>query len=60
MIKDRTFMVFSRSHRSTLLPLGLKNRLASDARTSLARVEASESADFNLISGSQGTDDAAV
>jgi hypothetical protein len=31
--------------------------IASDARTSLARVEASESADFNLVAGSQGTDD---
>src|ERR1039457_5829457 len=32
--------------------------IASDARSSLARVEASESADFNLIASSQGTDDA--
>jgi hypothetical protein len=31
--------------------------IASDARSSLARVEASESADFNLVAGSQGTDD---
>src|SRR5450756_2724129 len=32
--------------------------IASDARSSLARVEASESADLNLVPGSQGTDDA--
>jgi hypothetical protein len=31
--------------------------IAPDARTSLARVEASESAYFNLVTGSQGTDD---
>jgi len=32
--------------------------IASDACSSLARVEPSESADFNLVAGSQGTDDA--
>jgi len=32
--------------------------IAPDAPASLARVEASEAADFNLIAGSQGTDDA--
>jgi hypothetical protein len=32
--------------------------IASDAPSSLARVEASESADLNLVPGSQGTDDA--
>jgi hypothetical protein len=31
--------------------------ITSDASTSLARVEASESADFNLVAGSQSTDD---
>jgi hypothetical protein len=31
--------------------------IASDACPSLARVEASEASDFNLIAGSQGTDD---
>ena len=33
--------------------------IASDAPSSLARVEASESADLNLVPGSQSTDDAA-
>jgi hypothetical protein len=33
-------------------------RIAPDARSSLARAETSESADFNLVAGSQGTDDA--
>jgi hypothetical protein len=32
--------------------------VASDARSSLARVEASESADLNFVPGSQGADDA--
>jgi hypothetical protein len=32
--------------------------IASDARSSLPRVEASESADLDLVPGSQGTDDA--
>ena len=32
--------------------------IASDACSSLARVEPPESADFNLVAGSQGTDDA--
>jgi hypothetical protein len=32
--------------------------IASDARSSLAGVESSESPDFNLVAGSQGTDDA--
>src|ERR1019366_1646445 len=32
--------------------------IASDACSSLASVETSESADFNLVAGSQGTDDA--
>ena len=32
--------------------------IASDAPSSLARVEASESPDLNLVPGSQGTDDA--
>ena len=32
--------------------------IPSDARSSLARVESSESADFNLVPGSQRTDDA--
>ena len=40
------------------LRLGLGSWIASDARSSLAGVEASESADFNLVAGSQGTDDA--
>src|ERR1019366_5872449 len=60
----------STSSRSSLL--GLKNGIslrwqfdlgsgfwiASDAPSSLARVEASESPDLNLVPGSQGTDDA--
>src|SRR6516164_7601083 len=37
---------------------GSRPWIASDAPSSLARVEASESADFNLVPGSQGTDDA--
>src|SRR5450759_719099 len=32
--------------------------IACDARSSLARVEASESADFHLVAGSKGADDA--
>jgi hypothetical protein len=32
--------------------------IPSDARSSLARMEASESADFHLVAGSQGADDA--
>src|ERR1039457_5567267 len=32
--------------------------IACDSRSSLARMEASESADFNLVAGSQGADDA--
>jgi len=38
--------------------LGSRARIASHAPSSLARVEASESADLNLVTRSQGTDDA--
>src|SRR5260370_33913480 len=38
--------------------LGSRSWIASDAPSSLARVEASESADLNLVPGSQGTYDA--
>jgi hypothetical protein len=40
------------------LRLGLGFWISSDARASLTRVEASESADFNFVAGSHGTDDA--